>query len=186
MTAGIRLSRFGMPLAAAVLLLSSAWAQSQQQPAAGSVAHIVPKAVPLVSDACPAVQRGGRIALDWNPNFDPAGAVSGLGGFELRFRELDADQVNLTQGKPQLRLQSLAPPHRITSLGNGFFHIELTIPRTASYGVYRLVGAGAMAAVYPEYLDISPRPQMTNSPVQMRLCMTVVGPQPAGVAGAGY
>jgi hypothetical protein len=164
-------------LAFAALLVVPNWARLQQSAAAQSTSQAAPKAVALVSDACPAVQRGGRIALDWNPNFDPEGAVSGLRHFELIFRPLDQDGVSSSEPGRSFFATTKGTPGAISALGNGFYHIELTVPLKASFGVFRLVGAGAGAQLYPEYKDLLPLPLMTDSPVRTRLCVTVVPAQ---------
>ncbi len=178
-------------LSTGLLLVVSGWVRAQQPAANQNASHAGPKAIALVSDQCPVVQRGGRISLDWNPNFDQEGAVSGLRGFQLIFRQLDEDGVHFREQARKMIVTTAHTAGALMPLGNGFYHIELTVPRTAGSGVYRLVGAGAFAAVYPEYKDMLPQPLMTDSPVRTRLCVTVVKPQPAnpadamGPAGAG-
>jgi hypothetical protein len=176
MKTGIAGAKQGKWLAAVALLAAPIWAQVQQPPGAA-----VPQVVALVSDACPTVQLGGRIALDWNPNFDPPGEVSGLRSFEMVFKRLDDYGVNVMDQGPMLIARTVRTRGAITPLGNGFYHIEMTIPRNAHAGAFRLVVAHARAEVFPEYKDSLPWPFMTNSPVQTRLCVTVLPatPQPA-------
>lgn len=164
-------AKLGTCLAAVALLTTPAWAQAQQ-PSGPAVT----KAVALVSDACPAVQPGGRLALDWNPNFDPAGEVSGLHSFELIFRKLDEYGVNVLEQGPMFAASTAHTRGAIAPLGNGFYHIELTIPRRVHAGAFRLVAARATADVYPEYKNSPPWPLMTDSPVHTRLCVTVLPP----------
>ena len=156
-------------LAAIALLGAAAWALAQQP---SGVA--VPRAVALVTDACPAVRPGGRIAVDWNPIFDPAGEASGLRSFKMIFRKLDDYGVNVMERGPTFMANTARTRGAITPLGNGFYHIELTVPRSARAGVFRLVLARATAEVYPEYKNSPPWPQMTDSPVRTRLCVTVL------------
>ena len=159
----------GMWLAAVALLAAPTLALAQQP--AGAAA---PKAVALVPDACPAVQPGGRIALDWNPIFDPSWEASGLFSFHLFFSELDEYGVNVMDQGPRFVASTQRTPGAISDVGNGFYHIELTIPRNAHAGTFRLVGALARAELDPGYKDGMPWPSMTNSPVQARFCVTVV------------
>ena len=172
-------------LALAALLAVPNSAPAQQSAVAESTSRAAQKAVALVSDACPAVQRGGRIALDWNPNFDQEGTVSGLRHFELIFRPLDQDGVNFMEPGRKLFASTTGTPGAISALGNGFYHIELTVPRTASFGVFRLVGASAGAQLYPEYKDMLPLPLMTDSPTRTRLCVTIVPAQASQSTTAG-
>ncbi len=138
------------------------------------------RTIPLVSDSCPSVQIGDRVSLDWNPNFDPIWPVTGLSGFGLTFAAVADDGVNLKQMSRQtnLILESRYTPSEITPQGNGFFHIEITVrPRSTTTkvirpGTYRLVRAGAIAALDPSYTGGPPR--MMNSPVEERYCITVL------------
>lgn len=174
----------GILLAAAVLLAGSCWVEAQTGPTSEKAQNAAPKAVALVSDACPAVQRGGRIALDWNPNFDNEGEVSGLHSFEMIFRKLDEYGVNVMEKGLMFTASTMHTAGAITPLGNGFYHIELTVARDARPGVYRLVVARASAEVYPEYKNIPPWPAMTDSPVRTRLCVTVLPPPSTEAATA--
>jgi hypothetical protein len=139
------------------------------------------RTIPLVTDSCPVVQIGDRVSLDWNPNFDPIWPVTGLSGFGLTFAAVADDGVNLKQLSRQtgLILESRYTPSEITPLGNGFFHVEITVsPRSTTTrvirpGTYRLVRAGAIAALDPSYTGGPP--QMMNSPVEERYCITVLG-----------
>ena len=151
--------------------------------AAASVCAQAPKpdgfrAIPLVADSCPNVQIGDRVSLDWNPNFDPIWPVTDLRGFRLTFAAVADDGVNLKQ--TYLILDSRSTPSEISPLGNGFFHIEITVsPRSTTTkvirpGNYRLVRAGAIATLDPNYAG--ELPQMTNSPVGERYCITVARP----------
>lgn len=171
-------AKLGRPLIMVALLAAPAWALAQRPSA--SVAPVA-----LVSDTCPAVQQGGRIALDWNPIFDPAGAASGLRSFEMFFEKLDEYGVNVVDPGPRFVARTPRVPGAVTDLVNGFYHIELTIPGNAHAGSFRLVAARARAVVYPEYKDLLPRPSMTNSPVPMRLCVTVLRAAASRPATAG-
>jgi hypothetical protein len=131
-------------------------------------------AIPLVSDACPTVAAGGRIALDWNPLFDTPGIVNGLAVFEMQFKKVDEDGVNLTPVVIAATTRRTA--HAITPLGNDFYHIELTVAQRVAPGVYRLFRANASATIDPNYQG-GPKVEMTDSPVRARLCITVVRPQ---------
>ncbi len=150
------------------------------------------RTIPLVSDSCTSVRIGDRVSLDWNPNFDPIWPVTGLSGFGLTFAAVADDGVNLKQLSRQtsLILESRYTPSEITPLGNGFFHIEITVsPRIMTTnmirpGTYRLVRARAIAALDPSYTGGLPR--MMNSPVEERYCITVLrlssspSPKPGG------
>ena len=151
--------------------------------AATSVCAQAPKStesrtIPLASDSCPAVQIGDKISLDWNPNFDPSWPVIDLKGFGLSFAAVADDGVNLRQ--TSLILDSRSTASDIFPLGNGFFHIAISVrPRSTTTrvirpGTYRLVKARAIASLDPSYTGGPP--QMTNSPVEARYCITVLGP----------
>jgi hypothetical protein len=119
------------------------------------------------------VHLGDSISLDWNPVFDPIWPVSGLRGFVLTFSAVAVDGVSLK--RPKLQLGTRLTPTSISPLGNGFFHIESTVnTRAVPAGIYRMVRAKAFAEVVPEYAEQSP--QMTNSPVGERYCITIVRP----------
>jgi hypothetical protein len=129
------------------------------------------RTVPLVSDTCPSVRVGDNVSLDLNPLFDPIWPVTGLRDFGLTFTGVAEDGVNLK--RQELLLGARHTPTNISPLGNGFFHIELTLSmRSIAPGTYRLVRANANAEVVPEYA-VQP-PQMTNSPVGERYCITVI------------
>jgi hypothetical protein len=153
----------------ALLVVSSVYAQAPKPPEF--------RTVPLVTDSCPSVRIGDRVSLDWNPNFEPIWPVTGLSGFGLTFAAVADDGVHLKQ--TGLILDSRYTPSEISPLGNGFFHIEITMrPRSMTTrnirpGTYRLVKARAIAALDPSYTGGSP--QMTSSPVEERYCITVVG-----------
>jgi hypothetical protein len=126
--------------------------------------------VPLVSGACPSVLQGGFISLDWNPGFDPSYPVIGLKFTRLLFQHLQEDSVHLN---PASRLV-LDTDSRgaITDIGNGYFHIQVRVPRSSRPGTYHLVGAVSSPQLLPDYQGEAPK--MTVSPVSQSYCITVV------------
>lgn len=147
-----------------LLAVACAFSQTPQQAQS--------RTVPLVSDTCPSVHIGDLVSLDWNPVFDPIWPVTGLRGFGLTFDGVAEDGVSLK--RPELFLGTKHTPVSISPLGNGYFHLEFTVnQRSIPLGIYRLVRANAFADVVPDYTEQPP--QMTNSPVGERYCITVVG-----------
>jgi hypothetical protein len=132
--------------------------------------------VPLVSDACPTVQTGDAVSLDWNPAFDPIWPVTGLRSFELRFAAVLENGVTVGS-RPTALLGGRGVTVNISSIGNGFFHIEIPVSRGVQPGVYHLVEARAIAQLPPDYNG--PNPTMTVSPVRERYCITVVSAAPS-------
>jgi hypothetical protein len=152
-----------------VLSLLAAVSASSQAPQVTAQ----PRTVPLVSDTCPSVRIGDSVSLDLNPLFDPIWPVTGLRGFALTFAPVAEDGVHLKRGELSLRTGNT--PLSISPLGNGFFHLELTVSmKRIQPGTYRLIRANATAEVVPDYAG---EPQMTRSPVEERYCITVVAPQ---------
>ena len=143
-----------------------------QAPQSDVSAPAVPRVqpVPLVSDACPAVSRGGTIALDWNPDFDPSWAGTGMRSFRLIFQQLEEDGVTLNPAS-RLVLDS-GPRGRMTDIGNGYFHLEARLPPMTHLGTYHLVGAFSSPQLFPDYQGEAPT--MTVSPVSEFYCITVV------------
>lgn len=154
-----------------VLLLTQATAQT---PAAGN--QTAPKVqgatVQLVSDVCPVVHAGDRIAFDWNPVFDPEGPVLGVGKVNLQFGRQEENGVNLLP-RAVYSLGARKTPTSATATANGFYHVEITVPgeRILPPGIYHLVDARVNAQVEPDYQG--PAPQMTQSPVDSRYCFTM-------------
>ena len=112
--------------------------------------------------------------------------VERLRTINLRFGRLSEDGVTVNQ-VPNIQLRGLAVVLPITYIGNGYFHIELTIPARPVPGEYHLIQAIATAKMLPDYQG--PDPAMTNSPVRERYCVTIVSslppksppsPQPGG------
>jgi len=162
-------------LLGALSLLAVACAFSQTPQPAQS------KTVRLVSDTCPSVHAGDRISLDWNPVFDPNWPVTGLRGFSFTFAGVAEDGVSLK--RPGVFLGSRHTSVNISPLGNGYFHIEATVnAKSLQPGMYRLVSAYAFAEVVPEYAEQPP--QMTNSPVGERYCITIAGTPALNRAGS--
>jgi hypothetical protein len=153
----------------ALLILSSGFAQAPQ-------ADVPPKAaittvVPLVSGACPTVHNGEVISLDWNPGFDPSSAVSGLATFKLIFG-LQSDAGVNTRVRSGLSMGGRDVALNISATGNGYFHIEVPVPRRTSPGVYQLINAEAIPQTVPNYQG--DRPKMTVTPVREHFCITVI------------
>jgi hypothetical protein len=130
------------------------------------------KTVPLVSDACPSVHIGDALTLDWNPGFDPAGLAANLRNFSLTFSGLQEDGITV-KARPAFSLGDRAGKVAISSIGNGYFHIELPVSVRVAPGIYHLVDAHATPELFPEYQGRTL--QMTNSPVGQRFCITVLG-----------
>jgi hypothetical protein len=132
-----------------------------------------PEVVPLQSDACPVVYGGDKIAFDWNPVFDPEWAVTGIDFARLQFARLDEDGVQLQAARRLYTLGGRTSQAIVTTLPNGFYHVELTVQsgRATKPGVYRLVRARMNARVEEDYNG--PAPQMTRSPVESRFCITL-------------
>lgn len=139
------------------------------------------RTIPLVSDTCPEVHIGDSVSLDLNPLFDPIWPVAGLHSFGLTFAKVADDGVHLTRN--EVLMGGRHSGVSISALGNGFFHIEMTVggSRSITPGTYSLVGARANADVVPDYTGQPP--QMTSSPVESRYCITIVkspASQPGG------
>lgn len=156
-----------------VLLTSCSMAQVPAASAPHTLHAVNPRTVPLISDACPPVRPGDKVSLDWNPGFEHPGAVQGLGNFSLRFGRVGSNGVTVQLVRPLL-LHELASAQHFTSIGNGFFHIELTVPVRAVPGEYHIIGASALALTIPDYQG--PELLMTNSPADARFCITVLPP----------
>jgi hypothetical protein len=158
-----------------LMAFTCALAQAQQtEVASPAVPHAQP--VPLVSGACPAVRQGGVLSFDWNPGFDPSSGVTGMKSFRLIFHHLREDGVNLNPAS-RLVLDS-GPRGRMTTIGNGYFHIEVRLPSSTHLGTYHLVDAHSSPELLPDYQGEAPR--MTVSPAREYFCITVVpAPRPA-------
>ena len=156
--------------AALLLLLLALPAVPAQTP--GDKPATQPKVVPLQSDTCPVVYGGDKIAFDWNPVFDPEWAVTGINLARLQFARMDEDGVHQT-ARSLYTLGGRSSRAIVTTLGNGFYHVELTVQsgRAIKPGVYRLVKASMNARVEEDYNG--PAPQMTRSPVESRFCITL-------------
>lgn len=130
------------------------------------------KTVPLASDSCPVVHNGDRLAFEWNPAFDPEYPVTGVAAVNLQFARLLSDGVN-AQRRPSLELHSKNTHTSITAIGNGFYRFEVTVrsDRRTQMGVYRLASAKISAQAEEDYRG--PKPQMTQSPVESRYCITL-------------
>lgn len=132
-----------------------------------------PKVTALTSDACPEVHVGEMVSFDFNPVFDPVWPVTGLRMVNLNFARVAEDGVSLEH--PSVFAGTRHTVTRVSSIGNGFFHVEAMIGRAAP-GQYRLVDVHAFAALLEEYRGSGPEPEMTISPVSQRYCITVVAP----------
>jgi hypothetical protein len=140
----------------------------QTEVASPAISRVQP--VPLVSGACPAVRQGGVISLDWNPGFEPSSGVTGMKSFRLIFHHLREDGVNLNPAS-RLVLDS-GPRGRMTTIGNGYFHIEARLPSSTHLGTYHLVDAHSSPELLPDYQGEAPK--MTVSPVRESFCVAVV------------
>ena len=156
-----------------VTALACALAQAPQSEVSVPAVPRVPP-VPLVSGACPAVARGGTIAFDWNPDFDPSWAGTGMRSFRLIFQQLREDGVTLN---PASRLVLVNGSRgSMTDIGNGFFHLEARLSPLVHPGTYHLVGAVSSPQLFPDYRGEAPK--VTVSPVSEFYCITVVrGPE---------
>lgn len=158
------------------LLASAALsAQTAAPTAPASTPQIVkPSMVPLISDACPVVHYHDLLTLDWYPGFDNENLVTNLRTFTLTFSPLRSDGVNVNDH--QRFMLGREPRSIVTPAANGYFHIEIPVPRILHPGTYHLVDARSTPLLPPEdrYLNL----KMTNSPVDSRFCITVVGTRP--------
>lgn len=152
------------------LLLTQATAQTP--PVGNQTGQVQHATVQLVSDTCPVVHGGDRIAFDWNPVFDPEGPVLGVGVVSLQFGRQEEDGVNLLP-RSIYTLGGRKTASTATATANGFYHVEITVPgaRNLQPGIYRLVNARANVQVEPDYQG--PAPHMTQSPVDDRYCFTM-------------
>jgi hypothetical protein len=156
--------------AGALILLAICGASAQEPKKAGSAL------VALVSDACPVVHAGDKVALDWNPAFDPEWPVEGIQSTRLILGRQEENGVNPL---PRVRftLGGRELPFAATPIANGFFHFEYTVPhpRRLPPGVYRVVDARVTARVNENYKGAAPRAQ--ESPASGRFCFTVQSTQ---------
>jgi hypothetical protein len=149
----------------------SAHAQAPQPSATSPFLTAQPRTVALASGSCPVVRSGDKVSLDWNPGFEHPGMVVGLRVFNLSFGRVGSNGVTVQQ-LPSLHLGGLAAGLPIADIGNGYFHIELSIPLRVAPGEYHLIGATAAAMRSPDYQGTES--EMTNSPVREFYCITVV------------
>jgi hypothetical protein len=127
--------------------------------------------VTLVSDTCSVVHEGDTIALDWNPGFEHAWAVTAVDSILLSFAPLDDYGVTVRMRNVYtFRGKSVAINGE--SVVNGYFHFIIPVLGRVPPGIYRLVDARVAPQVLPDY-DGAP-PAMTVSPVRERYCITVV------------
>jgi hypothetical protein len=152
-----------------LLTFSSGFAQTPQAEAPPKA--VFAKVVPLVSGACPTVHNGEAISLDWNPGFDPSSAVSGLATFKLIFG-LQSDAGVNARVRSGLSMGGRDVALNISASGNGYFHIEVPVPRRVSPGVYQLINAEATPQTVSNYQG--DRPKMTVTPVREHFCITVI------------
>jgi hypothetical protein len=168
-------SRFNAVLISCSLLAGLASAQPPQSTGSATANP----AVALAPDTCPTVRPGGEVTLDWNPAFEHPGAVEGLANFSLGFAAVSDDEVHLQLAK-RFVLRELASGHHFSSIGNGYFHIAMTVPMRVAPGEYHITSAQSLALTSADYQG-SPL-WMTNSPVDARLCIKIV---PATVGSHG-
>lgn len=131
--------------------------------------------IPLVSDACPVVHARDWLVFDWNPGFDDENLVTNLRTITLTFSPLKDDGVNVNDHR-QFILGKGPVSNKVTPGINGFFHIEIPVPRTLPPGTYHVVDADSTPLLAPEYRNL--KLKMVNSPVENRFCITVVGTEP--------
>lgn len=166
-TAHFRAARNIALFSAFSLLLPAVQAQAPEEKPAPQ-----PKVTALQSDVCPEVHVGELVSFEFNPVFDPIWPVTGLRTLSLEFARVGEDGVSV--GRPSAFAGSRYTVARISSMGNGFFHVEAMIGKAAP-GVYHLVNVHASAVLLPAYKDSGPEPEMTVSPVSERYCITVLG-----------
>jgi hypothetical protein len=154
-------------LAGVVFVLVAVSHASAQVPQTEAV--LPSPSIPLVSGSCPIVPANGRVALDWNPGFDHFGDVAGLRSFRFVFHPLrDGVYPNVADRL----IIDLFPGGKITSTGNGFFHIEARLPRNVQPGTYQLADFHVTPDMLPVYQG--EEPVATVSPVREHLCIKVV------------
>jgi hypothetical protein len=141
------------------------WAQA-------AYAQNPPATVQLVSDTCPVVHAGDKIAFDWNPVFDPEWPVIDVSSASLHFARQEENGASLLMRSMYI-LGGRTSPVNVTVIANGYYHLEFTvkIDRGTQFGVYQLVQATMNARVEKGY--DGPAPQMTRSPVENRFCFTL-------------
>lgn len=159
------------------LLASAALAAQTATPAASPSASpsAEPRMVPLVSDTCPVVHVNDRITLDWYPGFDYENLVTNLRTFTLSLSPVEADGVNVNDHR-RFALGKGPVHNKMTPIANGYFHIEIPVPRKLPPGTYHVVDARATPLLPPEYRYLNL--VMTNSPADSRFCITMVGTTP--------
>ena len=123
--------------------------------------------VALAPDTCPLVHLGDIITLDWNPGYAPAWPVVSLDAMALYMKR----QAWVTAGTldTPLVLFTPLPLHPFPRLANGFFHIEMKIAQRRPSGDYFVFRADDRPSLVPQYT--APRPAMTHSPANARLCV---------------
>lgn len=123
----------------------------------------------LVSDSCPAVLPGTYISLEWNPGFDHAGVVTGLHMFRATFYRKSKNGT--LQTYLPLTLGGVQGTFAASSNPNGFFKIQLKLPREIAPGAYYLTEAKGSASTAADYTGAAIT--MTNSPSTARFCFRV-------------
>ncbi|MDE1160664.1 MAG: hypothetical protein PW792_01825 [Acidobacteriaceae bacterium] len=149
-------------------------------------------AVTLTPGVCTTVSDGDVLTLDWNPQFEHSGAVTGIRRFELGFaRPEDAEQVRRL-GAP---IELIAEPRahgelpeqagkEVESGENGSYHLHFHVAlHGAAAGEYQLIAAKAYPIV-PGEADAEKASQayaMSHSPTALPFCLNVVDSE----AGSG-
>jgi len=163
-----------------LLSVVCAFAQTPQTSALQAPPAVPSRTVPLVSDACPVVRPGDKLALDWNPGFEHPGMVDSLLAFSLRFGLVSENGVTV-QRFPGIVVEGHGSGGFVSPLGNGYFHIELRVPPGSPPGQYKLIDAVSNAKTFPDYQG--PGLPMNNSPVRERYCITIVAAPTAQPSG---
>jgi len=132
--------------------------------------------VQLVSDTCPVVHSGDRVAFTWNPVFDPGSVVEGVKALGLQFDRQEDNGMNL-ESRYRIRIGGSTKSSllTVTPLGNDFYRFELTMQILSKFksGIYRMTAANFVAITEDGYAG--ERPQTVNSLLDERYCITLQG-----------
>jgi hypothetical protein len=122
------------------------------------------------------VHVGDRLAFDWNPVFDPDGAVEGVKALGLQFDRQEDNGVNLeTRYRVRIGGSTESELLTVTPLGNEIDRFELTVQFLSKLkpGIYRMTAANFIAKTEDGYTGETP--QATNRLVDERYCITLQG-----------
>lgn len=138
-------------------------------------AQAPPTAAPVRLEAfqCVSVHPGQSVSLEWNPGFEHPGAVRRVGAGEMRLSR--TDELARGYSRSATELGGRTGPAKVTDLGNGFYRLEVVLPRRLPAGSYRVTGA-SLRAVPVEGQDPA-AVSATHSPVDQQYCINVSAPK---------